>query len=231
MGSAATGEPPPKDYIRLYKLSKAEHALSSVAGSRIKVTRIFEANDPFELMALNFRASTVRTAVAKYRTAEDSTNGLLCFSADWTSPLLWSNYADSHRGICLGFDVRRSFVEQVKYRDKRIRAELDDEDPDPYALSPKEQDLLRLTKCHEWKYEQEWRRVVPLSRAINEGGIFLYPFGDDVRLAEVIVGPNCGHPLDKVRSQVRRYHPAAMTFCARLAWQHFKVVPREKTVP
>ncbi len=69
MGSAAIGLPPPKPFIRLYRLAKCEHAVGSIRMKRLKVTRISEANDPFELMALNFRDGRVRTAVAEYRTA------------------------------------------------------------------------------------------------------------------------------------------------------------------
>jgi len=31
--------------------------------------------------------------------------GLLCFSRNWHNPVLWSHYADKHRGICPGFDA------------------------------------------------------------------------------------------------------------------------------
>jgi hypothetical protein len=110
MGSAAIGLPPPKPFVRLYRLCKHGHGLSNIQNRRLKVTRISEANDPFELMALNFRDGRVRTAVTEYRTALDNAHGLLCFSEDWTSPLLWSNYAESLRGMCLGFDVLNTFV-------------------------------------------------------------------------------------------------------------------------
>lgn len=36
--------------------------------------------------------------------------GLLCFCETWQSPLLWNHYADRHKGICLGFDVRETVL-------------------------------------------------------------------------------------------------------------------------
>jgi len=30
--------------------------------------------------------------------------GLLSFSESWKSPVLWSDYAAGHKGICLGFE-------------------------------------------------------------------------------------------------------------------------------
>jgi hypothetical protein len=231
MGSSATGLPPPKPYLRLYHLCKASHALSNIEHGRIKVTRISEANDPFELMALNFREGRVRTEVKKFRTALDSHTGLLCFSEDWTSPHLWSFYADTHRGICLGFNIVRTTVEAVKYKDKRIRAEINDETGDPFALSAELQAVLRCTKCHEWSYEREHRRFLPLADAHQEGGLYFFPLGGELQLAEVILGPNCEEDLHKVRAVVSHRYPEAKTFAARLAWQHFTVVPMESSVP
>jgi hypothetical protein len=50
--------------------------------------------------------------------------GLLCFAGDWSEPVMWSHYAEKHTGICLGFDVSRSAVQQVSYQDDRILAAL-----------------------------------------------------------------------------------------------------------
>lgn len=230
MGSAAIGLPPPKPYIRLYHLSKEAHALANVRAGRLKVTRISEANDPFELMALNFRDKRVRTAVTDYRSALDSEHGLLCFSEDWTSPLLWSMYAENHRGVCLGFDVLENFVEKVTYKDARIKAQLDDETGDPFSLSADQQKELHHTKCHEWSYEQERRRFLKLADAVLDGGLYFWPWNNDVKLAEVILGHHCQADLLPLREEIKGKYPNVHVFSARLAWQHFKVVPREKSV-
>lgn len=230
MGSAAIGLPPPQPYRRLYHLSKECRALSNLRAGRLKVTRLFEANDPFELMALNFRDKRIRSAVTEYRTDLNSEHGLLCFSEDWTSPLLWSIYAENHKGICLGFDVLEEFVEKVTYRDNRIKAELNDETGDPFALSADQQNALHHTKCHEWKYEQERRRFLSLGEATRDGDLHFWPWGNEVRLAEVILGHHCQRELPPLRSEVKERYPTAYVFSARLAWQRFKVVPSEKSV-
>ena len=46
----------------------------------------------------------------------DSENGILCFSEDWTDPVLWTHYGAKHRGICLGFDVKDGFAKKIVYR-------------------------------------------------------------------------------------------------------------------
>ncbi len=230
MGSSASDLPPGPDFIRLYYLSDAPHALSNLVFGRIKVARFRDLNDPFELLSLQLIDKNLRTAVRGFKEAEDNQTGLVCFSEDWTSPVMWSHYGEKHRGICLGFNVLRTAVHEVQYDDTRIRAALD-KDADPNSLPADLQDVLRRTKCHEWKYEQERRLFVPLEVAKQVGTLYFRPFDDAVQLAEVILGPNCVESLDSVRSVVNRHWPMARTYKSRLAWQHFKVVPLESSVP
>ena len=72
--------------------------------------------------------------------------GLLCFSRNWTHPLLWSHYASKHEGICLGFDLKRgSELQEVQYEDKRPRVKIDT-GKDAQSISTGLQDLLLRTK-------------------------------------------------------------------------------------
>ncbi len=229
MGSAAIGLPPSAQWIRLYHLLAPEHALSNVERSRLKVSRFRDLNDPFELMGLNFRYGQVRKLVREFKDAADTDTGLLCFSEDWTSPVMWSHYAARHKGVALGFDVLRQRVEKVEYEPKRLLPDLGESD-EPFGLTEEIKSRLQRTKCHEWQYEQEWRMFVRLDDAQKEGELHFYPLAEQARLAEVILGPNCELQLQEVRSRVQRVHPHAHTFCARLATQHFKVVPKESTL-
>ena len=45
--------------------------------------------------------------------------GLLCFTKHWRNPVLWSHYADTHRGLCLGFEVDDTVSVRVRYTAKR----------------------------------------------------------------------------------------------------------------
>ncbi|MEX1098230.1 MAG: DUF2971 domain-containing protein [Planctomycetales bacterium] len=143
--------------------------------------------------------------------------------------MLWSHYAEKHRGVCLGFDVLRASVERVQYETNRLFAEFD-ESGEPFGLSNELRAKLRTTKCQEWAYEREWRIFVPLSDAVQEGNLYFRWFGDDIRLAEVIVGSDC-EQLEKVREDTAKYHLNACVYKARLAFNHFKVVPLESSVP
>lgn len=233
MGSAAVTLPPSRKFIRLYHLLKTEHAKGNIENRRLKVSRFADVNDPFELMSLSVMDGSVRKAVRAHKAAEDVKTGLICFSEDWTSPVMWSHYAEKHHGMCIGLDVARPAVKPVRYFDKRLRAELG-KDPDPFKLSADLQEALRHTKCHEWSYEREQRLLIPISETVEDtvaGRVLQFrPFDGEVKLAEVVLGPNCGESIDDVRQLVAAHYPDAIVFKARLAWKHFKVVPLESSV-
>lgn len=229
MGSAAVVLPPSQDFLRVYHVTSAEYGISDISLGHLKVARFSDLNDPFELMAMQFRSNT-RHAVTEFKQDFDSHTGLLCFSSDWKNPVLWSHYGDKHRGICLGFNVERSRVEKVLYEDKRILEGLAGVST-PDQLKENLQALLRCTKFSSWSYEEEQRVFVPLSDAKKLGDLHFYPFGSDFQLAEVILGPRCSLPHDAVRALVNRLHPNVTTISSRLADGHFAVVPRESTVP
>jgi hypothetical protein len=229
MGSACVVPPPPKGIRRVYHLTSADFAVSNIALGRMKVARFSDLNDPFELLALNFGGRTARRAGTKFKTDFDSQTGLLCFSRNWTSPVLWSHYGNRHRGICLGFDIEEHLLETVRYESERLLRSLGDGDPD--QLSPEDQTLLRCTKYEHWYYEEELRHFVSLKETIREGTLNFYPFGDKFRLMEVILGHQCDLSLDAVRRLAHTHYRHVTTFKARLAFKSFAVVPNETTVP
>jgi hypothetical protein len=98
--------------------------------------------------------------------------GVLSFSAVCDSTLMWSHYADNHKGVCLKFSLEkwpemRMALYPVAYSVKRLLINLD-------AQSFKQGQLVQtvaLTKDQGWCYEQEWR---VLGKA---PGDFLFPLG------------------------------------------------------
>jgi hypothetical protein len=230
MGSASVVCPPNEDFIRAYHLTSADHGISSISLRRLKVALFSEVNDPFELLGLNFHERTTRKIVRQFKALRNSKTGLVCFSANWTNPVLWSHYATRHRGICLGFDLRKTEVQRVNYEDDRLREKLND-NADPSALPSELQDLLLRTKFSHWRYEEELRMFVELSRAKKEHGLHFWPFSTDLRLAEVILGPLCEVPLASIRELTDATNVQAVVFKARLAFRSFRVVPDGRYMP
>lgn len=230
MGSAIACRPPVnRSTIRLYNLNSVKHALSNIVNRRIKVSRFADLNDPFELLAANFKEHKTRQVVRDWKDKSHSLMGLLCFAGDWSEPVMWSHYADKHTGVCLGFDVNRSTVQQVSYQDDRILNALHPTST-PDNLSEELQQQLLCTKSGGWRYEEEYRRFVSLNDAALEGPFHFWPISGDIQLVEVILGPLCEEPLESVRQKVKLHFPNAVVFKARLAFQSFKVVPDARTV-
>jgi hypothetical protein len=228
MASSSFLPPPSADYVRAYHVLCSKWALEDIERARLKVSRFSEVNDPFELLGLNCHNKTVRKITKRFAEDQDQQRGLLSFSENWNSPALWSHYAAKHKGMCLGFDVRRRMVEKVEYVDDRLRDLLDEEEPEiPDDIRAQ----LCRTKSSEWSYERELRVLVELKDGTFESPHYFRPFSDDMRLAEVILGPKCDRSLSEVGALVRRVNVDAAVFEARLALRSFRVVLQGRTRP
>lgn len=228
-GSAAVVKPPPAGKFRAYYFTSAEYAISNIALGRLKVSRFSDLNDPFELLALKSNRSKARDLSQVLREKYDKESGLICFCKDWMSPPMWSHYAATHRGICLGFDLSRSAVLNVVYEDDRVPDSLPDL-PEIDDVSTALRKKLSRTKSTHWEYESEVRIIFPLAKSQKEGNLYFKPFGDDMTLKEVILGPICQLPLAGIRNLVSSLRPGVAVFRSRLAWKTFSVVPMESTI-
>ncbi|MEW6657741.1 MAG: DUF2971 domain-containing protein [Thermodesulfobacteriota bacterium] len=225
MGSSKFRLPPPdRDFIRAYHLTSAEHGISNISLRRLKVARFSEINDPFELMPLISSNAQIHKMIVGLRGLQNRNMGLLCFSENWTTPMLWSHYADKHKGICLGFDLKRgSWVQKVIYKEKRPRAKLDKIE-DPSSMEKNILDLLLLTKFKGWEYEHEIRKIVYLSKAKKEKRLYFLPFDEDMILKEVILGVRNVLSLEDIRKLTKATNPAAVVFKTRLERKGFRIV-------
>jgi hypothetical protein len=225
MGSAAVVPPPSPNYRRLYHLTSADYGISDIALCRLKVAQLDQLNDPFELLAARFlNNKDIKTAVQAYKDELAKEYGLLCFSEDWTDPVLWTHYGSRHKGICLGFDVPAGLAEQVTYQEDRIIV-------DGNSIDKFLKRRLLLTKYESWRYEKEWRLPVLLGDAAKEGDVRFEQIGNRIHLAEVVLGARCTASVDQVRKLVNKHHANVVTFQARLANGSFLIVPLEHTIP
>jgi len=225
---------PPEGFIRAYHLTKLEHATSNIRSRRLKIATFSDANDPFELLALNLRGSENRGArkvLRQFKEAQGTQLGMLCFSRHWENPVLWSHYADGHKGVCLGFDVAEDVLDEVTYVDDLLTARLGD-DEDPSTIPGDLQDLLFLTKFRHWEYEDEVRRFVALPDAEQDGPLFFWPFDERMHLREVILGHLCAaSQLEPIRNLVANANVNAVVSKARLSFGSFKVRPNQRYPP
>jgi hypothetical protein len=179
----------------------AKWALKSIETRELRVGRMVELNDPFEFLpgieGLRGDAplDIVREQQAKFKEDLNPKIGVLSFSSKRGEPTLWSHYADSHKGIALGFDIvpNSLLLEQVDYPDPPKRPTVHPSNPDPSALEAYFHKLM-TTKALGWQIESEYRVLVhfDLLNCRCENGDYFLPIMDNTFiLVEVILGCRC----------------------------------------
>lgn len=164
----------------------AKYGLQAIRRQRLKIARITELNDPFEFLQVASSDPRTRARYQYVKRALSEYMGLLCFSESWRNPVQWSHYAQSHRGVCLGFDVAPSTdIRKVRYVANRISPNLRAMREDGPAAFAHMLELLTL-KFEHWHYEQEHRLFVRLADE-DKSGMYFFSFAGspDVKLSEV----------------------------------------------
>lgn len=200
--------------MRLYHFANAEHALEDIRCRRLKIATFGDLNDPFELLGVAQPRPGLRRWLRRWKAEMTCKHGLLCFSANWRNPLLWSHYADRHCGIALGFDLKDDAVNSVTYVKQRPILE---------AIDESAAQKLLYTKYKDWKYEDEHRVYTDLKDKDATTGLYFAEFSDGLMLREVIAGPACSASESKILEAVRDGATAKL-LRARLAFNSFSVV-------
>ena len=121
--------------------------------------------------------------------------GIFSVSVVPDNVLMWSHYADQHRGFVIGldethpvFDTRRSQEDDFRH----FRA-VEYRPPTPgAAMIDLDGKGVLIRKAPEWSYEQELRILAPVSEAAEtlntlDGPVYLFPLPSDC-VREVILG-------------------------------------------
>ena len=140
--------------------------------------------------------------------------GVFCISKKRDDILMWSHYADSHRGICLEFDGMSKLMahaQRVSYSKDRIPI-------NPYEDSQLTMvDKALLTKSEHWFYEEEWRLI----RCKDGPGIVKFR---PHNLTGIIVGALASHStLETVRSWVRNRSTPVNLYRASVSNKKFEL--------
>jgi len=203
--------------------------MSDIALRRIRISRVRDLNDPFELLAARADTKELRRGLRGWVDEFNRDRGLLCFSKRWRNPVLWSHYASKHRGMCLGFDVAEELPQDVHYTKDRLPLKFVDGNPDNGLEEGFVQELL-YTKYEHWAYEEEVRIFVALDHSTIENGSYFHSFDNKLALGEVIIGPLCELPIERVRELVHSVYERVPVIKARLAFKWFDVVADERSV-
>ncbi|MDX2367979.1 MAG: DUF2971 domain-containing protein [Colwellia sp.] len=113
--------------------------------------------------------------------------GVLSLAGRWDSCLMWSHYADEHKGVCLEYDMKEAITfdsKDVKYNEDRalLVSSIVDWIYNPSLFSQADiDDKYFFTKAKAWEYEKETRFLE------NDQGVSSAPF----HLSAVYFGMRC----------------------------------------
>jgi len=217
--------------MRAYKFLDAQFGLKSINERRLKQSRVSDLNDPFELRSFDVTDIALRRTFLATSKDVDQEKGLLCFSADWKNPVIWAHYSDKHRGLCLGFEIPeinedpKNDAGYVKYVPQLLPFPLNFE-----QMSESEHDAFArsalFTKFEHWAYEKEIRMWSHLAN--EDGGLYFVPFGQSLRLVEVVIGQKCELSKAQITSALRSLAGEAKVSKARAAYDKFEMVEDEE---
>lgn len=133
------------------------------------------------------------------------------FSKMYDNILMWSNYAEGHKGIVLSFDTFLKYwhgeeFRKIDYSNERIRLPNSRTDANEYVWK------MLTRKSLDWSYEQEYR-MIKLTRenTTPEGKGILFPF-DSKALKAIRLGLNIEEGLRQriLRLRDERYKDAVV---------------------
>jgi hypothetical protein len=96
--------------------------------------------------------------------------GIICYSESINDPVIWSHYADCHRGLSFGFEFEPTDgLFKVEYPENEMRAQLDFDILTSLQQTSAEEAVLKVVqngftkKAKSWEYEREHRHFIRLS--------------------------------------------------------------------
>ena len=216
--------------MRLYYMTTAKWAEVILKERRLKLSRFYETNDPFELNLIDSRDQMRREIVKMIEKYHNDQTGMICFGAGWDNPMMWAHYADKHCGACLGFEVEDKLVSTVEYTDKKINVEFGTHLPN-HVLSAELLEKVLTTKSTSWASEQERRVLAKLKVSDPKNGLYYTDFGSQVELREVIIGHRCTWTSVKVVGLLGQVVAPVRIWKARPAFGRFAMVEQHLVKP
>lgn len=208
--------------IRLYNFSGVKYGLENVKMRRLKISRLMQLNDPFEMAGVDFANKELRRGFQKLKEFYADRLGLICLSRSYKNPVQWAHYAEQHQGVCLGFDVQASLCSTVEYVQERLSLHA--------FVGQGEMDMQRLlmalwkTKFSHWSYEEEVRLMLMLDKFSSEGEFHFHPMDERLKLRQVIVGCESKFSRAQVYEALGGDCDGVEVFKVRPAFKTFKIV-------
>jgi hypothetical protein len=151
--------PQPKTIFKYYSNDEDGYNLDALKNKYLYHNSYLSFNDPFDcninLISFERNGKYKKTHKKKRETFKSNLNniGICCFTENKNSILMWSHYADSHKGFCLEFFKRENELYPINY--------INDFSKTNYYENVKDSEFhITYSKSIEWKYENELRSIV-----------------------------------------------------------------------
>lgn len=182
------------DSFKLYRYMPANYySIRNIETQTIHLSNNGVMNDAFEGLPQFDR----ELSYSEIRQLDDLAK-MTCFTEDKDNERMWSHYADSHKGVCVEYDIKRlkddpyclvkhlypivysgdrkiwsdyeSLIDSHASLKKAIRCKTG------YKMTYKLDDLLPIfvSKSPAWEYEKEWRIVFTLKQMFDANDPKLY---------------------------------------------------------
>ena len=150
-------------YRMLFQSVGKEQALREIGNHRYMSIEIgdYKVNAEAEAYYMRRMASNAKTLLYQ----ELGNRGVLSLAERWDCPLMWSHYADEHRGLCVEYDMTDTAFEDLRPVDYYKPRSVKISDLIAWKLkrsASAQQAILEtffFAKAPQWRYEREWRDV------------------------------------------------------------------------
>jgi hypothetical protein len=152
----------------------------------------YRCNEKAKENYMKILASHVKNLIC----TETNKYGVLSLGEKWDCPLMWSHYADEHRGLCIEFDTTGASFRNIKAVDYRHPRSIKVSDIIEWKINRSSvaenviQNTIYFAKAPEWKYEKEWRDINDLiGSALAPASISAIYFG--LRCDNIVKSMTC----------------------------------------
>ena len=177
------------------------------------------------------KSDLIRFLNNEFISKEKELRGIACFTKDSRNLLMWSQYSDSHKGICIGFNLEKlyrniralSFNEiallNVKYTEKL--------EANNYFIDGKKAVINWLrTKSESWEYENEIRISFSPIQFENKESLII-PFDKSV-VDEILLGSKIKEDDEGIlKNMLYEKYPNAKVYKMELSDKSFSLEPKE----
>lgn len=222
--------------MMLYRYLSLEHGFKALQERKLKVGRLFDLNDPYDCFPkLTSEGRDLSEAEAHTKLVPYGDKiGLLCFSRKINDPVMWSHYAERHKGLALGFEYPSGeLIYEVAYQKNRSRLDIK-------CLEAATDDYTRMRilatsftmKAESWFYEGECRQFIDL-KGCRPDGVFYFQTLPEPYLREVVIGSESNvqvsdicMTLKEVNYELGAIHVRKL----RRSEQSYEMIPKEEIV-